>query len=80
MDLQHDGVVLWWRVSAAGLRLRAVGREREVGQQLAARVWGGGRVRPLPTLYRGWPAPLPLLQALGPAATRVEWGASLPPF
>src|SRR3954466_16246008 len=28
-------------------------REREVGQQLAARVWGEGRVRPLPTLYRG---------------------------
>src|SRR3954470_5783381 len=28
LDLQHDGVVLWWRVSAARLRLRAVGRER----------------------------------------------------
>ena len=58
MDLQHDGVVQWWRVSAAGLRLRAVGREREVGQQLAARVWGEGRVRPLPTLYRGLAGPL----------------------
>ena len=29
MDLQHDGVVQRWRVSAAGLRLRTVGRERE---------------------------------------------------
>src|SRR3954468_10478547 len=29
LDLQHDGVVQWWRVSAAGLRLHAVGRERE---------------------------------------------------
>src|SRR3954467_7882658 len=28
LDLQHDGVVLWWRVSAAGLCLHAVGRER----------------------------------------------------
>src|SRR3954464_11021703 len=28
LDLQHDDVVLWWRVSAVGLRLRAVGRER----------------------------------------------------
>src|SRR3954464_12238148 len=54
LDVQHDGVVLWWRVSAAGLHLHEVGREREreVGQQLAARVWGEGRVRPLPTLYR----------------------------
>src|SRR3954468_15119069 len=29
LDLQHDGVVQWWRFSAAGLRLHAVGRERE---------------------------------------------------
>src|SRR3954468_19875971 len=28
LDLQHDSVVQRWRVSAAGLRLRAVGRER----------------------------------------------------
>src|SRR3954462_2632049 len=43
LDLQHDGVVLWWRVSAAGLRLRAVGREREVeGRRTAARVGGVG--------------------------------------
>src|SRR3954464_10557486 len=29
LDLQHGGVVQWWRVSAAGLRLHAVERERE---------------------------------------------------
>src|SRR4051812_258198 len=29
LDLQHDGVVQRWRVSTAGLRLRAVGRERD---------------------------------------------------
>src|SRR3954469_13837455 len=29
LDLQHDDVVQRWRVSAAGLRLRAIGRERE---------------------------------------------------
>ena len=58
MDLQNDGVVLWWRVSAAGLRLHTVKRESEEGQQLAARVWGEGRVRPLPTLYRGLAGPL----------------------
>ena len=38
MDLQHDDVVLWWRVYAAGLRLRAVGRERERRGSRAARV------------------------------------------
>src|SRR3954471_17925748 len=30
LDLQHDGVVQWWRVSAAGLRLHVVGRERDL--------------------------------------------------
>ena len=58
MDLQHDGMVQRWRVSAAGLRLRAVGRERQEGSSMAARVWGGGRVRPLTTLYRGLAGPL----------------------
>src|SRR3954463_11633347 len=33
LDLQHDDVMLRWTVSAAGLRLHAVGRERG-GQQL----------------------------------------------
>src|SRR4051812_35997971 len=45
----------WWRVSAAGLRLRAVWRERERRGSRAARVeeevWEG--VRPHPSLYRG---------------------------
>src|SRR3954464_6520131 len=44
LDLQHDGVVQWWRVSVAGLRLHAVGRERErereEGSSMAARFWG----------------------------------------
>ena len=38
----------WWRVSAAGLRLRAVGRERErraAGRLGLEEVWGEGAVR-----------------------------------
>ena len=67
MDLQHDGMVLWWRFSAAGLRLRAVWRERErraAGRLgLEEEVWEG--VHPQPSLYRGVGGqPLPLLQAL----------------
>src|SRR3954462_9387733 len=68
LDLQHDGVVQRWRVSVAGLRLRAVGREKEGGQQGGARVWVRGRVRPLPTLYRGLAGPLappPIPRAVG---------------
>src|SRR3954471_7781455 len=50
---------LWWRVSVAGLRLRAVGRERgggaAVGQRLGLE-WV--EVAPLPSLYRGLAVPL----------------------
>src|SRR3954464_3302941 len=48
LDLQHEGVVQRWRVSVAGLRLRAVGREREREREGRAAVWrlgfgvGGG--------------------------------------
>src|SRR3954464_3707739 len=46
----------WWRVSAAGLRLHAAGRERErrAAGRLGLRrrcVWGGGA--PQPSIYRG---------------------------
>src|SRR4051812_8628362 len=44
----------WWRVSAAGLRLHAVGREREEGRRatrVEEEVWGGGA--PHPSIYRG---------------------------
>src|SRR3954462_4796418 len=59
LDLQHDGVVLWWRVSAAGLRLHVVGRKRErKGSSWQLGFWGEGRVRPLPNLYRGMSGPL----------------------
>ena len=56
MDLQHDDVVQWWRVSAAGLPLRAVGREREIWRAAGRRLgfkegWEEGA--PLPSLYRG---------------------------
>ena len=52
MDLQHDGVVQRWRVSAAGLRLRAVGRERDLeGSSMAARVEGVGEEGCAPALY-----------------------------
>src|SRR3954464_9206758 len=53
----------WWRVSAGGLRLHAVGREREEGSRavgLEGKVWGV--VRPQPSLYRvvgGNPSPSP---------------------
>ena len=47
-----------WRVSAAGLRLRAVGRERERRGSRAARVveevWGG--CAPIPLYIEGWAA------------------------
>ena len=73
----------WWRVSAAGLRLRAVGRERErraAGRLgLEEEVWEG--VRPQPSLYRGvCGQPLPLPQALGPAAKEGGVGGQVPPF
>src|SRR4051812_29940498 len=61
LDLQHDGVLQWWRVSAAGLRLRAVGREREIWRAAGRRLgfkegWEEGP--PLPYLYRGLSGPL----------------------
>jgi hypothetical protein len=40
---------LWWRISAAGLRLRAVARERSGGQQLGRRLGLEG-ARPSPPL------------------------------
>src|SRR3954467_10307774 len=52
LDLQHDGVVQRWRVSAAGLRLRAVGRERNLeGSSMADRVEGVGEEGCAPVLY-----------------------------
>jgi hypothetical protein len=53
---------LWWRVSAAGLRLRAVAREREVegSSWPAARVRVGvvGGCTPAPLYIGVWPASL----------------------
>src|SRR3954462_11509639 len=50
----------WWRVSAAGLRLHAVGRERERraagGRGLRGR--GGGWCPPRPLYIEGWEATL----------------------
>jgi hypothetical protein len=51
LDQQHDGVVLWWRISAAGLRLRAVTRERSGGAAIGR--WlglGEGEAAPQPSL------------------------------
>src|SRR3954465_9530508 len=47
----------WWRVSAAGLRLRAVGRERErraAGRLGLDEVWEG--YAPSPLYIEGWAA------------------------
>src|SRR4051812_42441094 len=60
LDLQHDGVVLWWRVSMAGLRLRAVGRKRgggAAGRRLGLEEWEWEGAT-LPSLYRGLAGPL----------------------
>src|SRR3954469_24901646 len=71
LDLQRDGavqVVESFCSRASPTRSRE--GEREEGNR-AARVGGGGvwGVRPQPSLYRGvGDQPLPLLQALGPAA------------
>ena len=73
----------WWRLSAAGLGLHVVGRERErraAGRLgLEEEVWEG--VRPQPSLYRGVGGqPLPLPQALGPAAKEGGVGGKFPPL
>jgi hypothetical protein len=50
---------LWWRVSAAGLRLRTVARERGGGAAVGRRLgleWG--EAAPLPSLNRGLAGPL----------------------
>jgi hypothetical protein len=39
---------LWWRVSAAGLRLRAVAREREIGRAAVGRRLGLGERKAAP--------------------------------
>src|SRR3954471_13300312 len=46
----------WWRISAAGLRLHAVGRERErrAAGRLGLRGRCGGVVRPSPLYIEGW--------------------------
>ena len=52
----------WWRVSAAGLRLRAVGREREEGSRAARvveEVCVGGRGRTSPLYIEGVAAASP---------------------
>src|SRR4051812_20382921 len=60
----------WWRVSAAGLRLRAVGRERDLEGSRAARVWRRcvGRGRPSPLYIEGGRPALAPPPSLGPAA------------
>src|SRR3954463_413897 len=66
---------IWWRISAAGLRLQTVGRERgrSAGRLgLEGKVWGV--VRPHPSLYRGVgrsPSPSPKPK---PAAPRRKSG------
>src|SRR3954468_5839488 len=60
----------WWRVSAAGLRLHAVGRERDLEGSRAARVWRRrvGRGRPSPLYIEGGRPALSPPPSLGPAA------------
>jgi hypothetical protein len=51
LDQQHDGVVLMVEISAAGLRLRVVARERTGWQQLGWRPGlGEGEAAPQPSL------------------------------
>src|SRR3954471_4844408 len=60
LDLQHDGVVQRWRVSAAGLRLCAVAGEREIWRAAGRRLGfkeGWRRGAPLPSIYRGLAGP-----------------------
>jgi hypothetical protein len=72
---------LWWRVSAAGLRLRTVAREREVeGSSWPAARVGVGGAAPQPPLYGG------LAGCLGPSSKPLGWrlggrvgGKSSPP-
>src|SRR3954466_6215614 len=61
---------MWWRVSAAGLRLHAVGRERERRGSRADRVWRRcvGRGRPSPLYIEGRRPALAPPPSLGPAA------------
>src|SRR3954470_200371 len=68
----------WWRVSAAGLRLHAVGRERE--RRAAGRLgFGGGvygRGRPIPLYIEGGAAsPCPSSKPWAGGQGREEWGA-----
>jgi hypothetical protein len=65
----------------AGLRLRAVAREREGGQQLAARVrvWGEEGCALAPPYIRGWPASLAPPPTLGRRLWVGRVGASFPP-
>src|SRR3954468_6541964 len=46
---------IWWRISAAGLRLHAIGRERDLEGSRAARVWRRcvGREHPSPLYIEG---------------------------
>src|SRR4051812_24634448 len=60
---------MWWRVSAAGLRLHAVGREREEGSRAAGvRRRCVGRVRPSPLYIEGGRPALSPPPSLGPSA------------
>src|SRR3954469_1019121 len=60
----------WWRVSAAGLRLHAVGRERErrAAGRLGLRRRCGGVVRPSPIYIEGWSPALTPPPSPSPAA------------
>jgi hypothetical protein len=67
LDQQHDGVVLMVEsFCSRASPTRSRERERERGQQLAARVWGEERAAPLPPLIKrggrprlAWPLPNP---------------------
>src|SRR3954470_1959919 len=61
---------MWWRVSAAGLCLHAVGRERErrAAGRLGFRRRCVGRGRPSPLYIEGGRPALAPLPSLGPAA------------
>ena len=71
----------WWRVSAAGLRLHVVGRERERRGSRAARVeeevWGV--VCPSPLYIEGWAPALTPPPSPRPAAKEGGVGGKFPP-
>src|SRR3954470_22852386 len=71
---------MWWRVSAAGLRLHAVGRgrERRAAGRLGLRGRCGGWCAPSPLYIEEWAPTLAPPPSLGRRPRREEWGASSP--